>query len=262
MDITTDYHMHSKFSPDGHDSPEALGWRASELGYDAIAVTDHVEWQGEWVGRFDAAGYLDEMDGVRRKFGERGLQILTGVEMGNPHDHLREANRFLDDHPFDVRIASQHWLYGKNIHLSSCFAGRDPQEVYADYFVELGRMANDFGRIDIVAHFDRILWRGSLLGAPFNAPLLEGVVRDALATIAWRGIALELNTRMLGQSPVWQEALTTMLVWYRMEGGRQIVVNSDAHRTDQMGSNSHLATQILSEAGLTPTRLQIRADAR
>ncbi len=262
MTITTDYHMHSQFSPDGHDSPEALCWRARALGYDAIAITDHMEWQGDWVGRFDAAGYLDEMAGVRQKFSERGLQVLTGVEMGNPHDHLREANLFLDDHPFDVWIASQHWLYGQNIHLSSCFAGRDPQEVYADYFRELGRMVNDFGRIDVLAHFDRILWRGTLLGAPFNAHLLEGVIRDVLATIASRGIALELNTRLLDQSPDWRQSLTTMLTWYRMEGGRQIVVNSDAHRIDQVGSNAHLVTRILTEAGLTPTRLQIRADAR
>lgn len=262
MDFTTDYHVHSLYSPDGHDTPEALCWRARALGYEAIAITDHMEWQGEWVGRFHAAAYLEEMADVRQKFSERGLQVLTGVEMGNPHDHLREANRFLDDHSFDLRIASQHWLYGQNIHLTSCFEGRDPQEVYADYFVELGRMVNDFSRIDIIAHFDRILWRGSLLGAPFNAPLLEGVVRDVLATIAWRGIALELNTRLLDQSPGWQEALTTMLTWYRMEGGRQVVVNSDAHRLNQIGSNAHLAARILSEAGLEPSRLQLQARAR
>ncbi len=255
-DITSDYHMHSTFSVDGQDTIEALGWRALALGLSEIAITEHAEWHPRGGGLFDVDAYFDEIARCRALFAPQGLTIHSGVELGNPHEHAREASALLAAYPFDVRIASLHWLYDHNIHDAACFAGREPLDVYADYFAALGHMAADFSAIDVVAHFDRILWRGALLGATFAPRAIEGVVRDALATIAWRGLALELNTKLLNNVPTWRPALTSMLRWYRAEGGRRVVVNSDAHRVGQMGGNLELAAAVLSDAGLTATTLQ------
>ena len=255
-DIMTDYHMHSTFSIDGQDTIEALGWRALALGFSEIAITEHAEWHPRYGAAFDADSYFAEIARCRALFAPQGLTLYSGVELGNPHEYAREAADLLADYPFDVRIASLHWLYGHNIHDAVCFAGREPLDVYADYFVALGHMAADFSAIDVVAHFDRILWRGALLGAPLTPRAIEGVVRDALATIAWRGLALELNTRLLNNVPNWRPALTTMLRWYREEGGRRVVVNSDAHRVGQMGANLDLAATVLRDAGLTAATLQ------
>jgi len=259
-DITTDYHMHSTFSVDGQDTIEALCWRALALGLNEIAITEHAEWHPSWRGTLDVDGYFIELERCKRQFAPRGLTVLSGVELGNPHDFPSEAAALLAGYPFEVRVASLHWLYDHNIHDAACFAGRDPLDVYADYFAALGDMAGSFSDIDVVAHFDRILWRGTLLGATFQPAALEGVVRDALATIAWRGLALELNTRLLNQIPGWRPALVTMLRWFREEGGRRVVVNSDAHRVGQMGQNLDLARAVLNEAGLTPTVLGVTSD--
>lgn len=248
--------MHSTFSVDGQDSIEALCWRALALGFSEIAITEHAEWHPRWWGTFDTAAYFSELDRCKTEFAPRGLTIYSGVELGNPHEFQRQANELVSGNPFDVRIASLHWLYGENIHDASCFAGREPLDVYADYFAALGHMAADFSAIDVVAHFDRILWRGALLGIPFRPQAIENVVRDALATIAWRGLALELNTRLLDHAPGWRPALVEMLGWYREEGGQRVVVNSDAHRVGQMGANLELAAAILLEAELSPTALQ------
>lgn len=256
-DITTDYHMHSTFSVDGQDTIEALCWRALSLGLTEIAVTEHAEWHDRWHGEsFDAGAYFDEIDRLRIEFAPRGLQLYSGVELGNPHEFQQQAIALLSGYPFDVRIASLHWLYGKNIHDAACFAGREPLDVYADYFSAVGHMAADFSAIDVIGHFDRILWRGTMLGAPFQPQSLEGIIRDTMATIAWRGLALELNTRLLNTSPGWRSALVTMLRWYREEGGRRVVVNSDAHQTGHMGTNLDLARQVLNDAGLEPAALQ------
>ncbi|MEZ4516935.1 MAG: hypothetical protein R3C44_08895 [Chloroflexota bacterium] len=197
------------------------------------------------------------MSDCRQKFAPMGLTLLSGVEMGNPHQHLPEATAFLNRFPMDVRIASLHWLYGENIHDPVCFEGRDPQTVYADYFLELRNLVSGFGPIDILAHFDRILWRGTLLGAPFDPLTLEPLVRDTLSTVAWRGIALELNMRLLDHTPNWRSALATMLSWFAEEGGRHVVVDSDAHHINQLGSNLDLAVEVLQEAGLRPARLSL-----
>ncbi|HOU40788.1 MAG TPA: histidinol-phosphatase HisJ family protein [Promineifilum sp.] len=255
-DISSDYHMHSTFSMDGQDTIEALGWRALALGFNEIAITEHAEWHPAWRGSFDVDGYFAEIARCRALFAPQGLTLYSGVEMGNPHEFAREASALTAAYPFDVRIASLHWLHDHNIHDSACFAGHDPLDVYADYFVALGHMAADFSDIDVIAHFDRILWRGSLLGATFAPRAIENLVRDALATIAWRGLALELNTRNLNHMPNWRPALTTMLRWFGEEGGRRVVVNSDAHRVGQMGANLELAAAVLREAGLAATTLQ------
>lgn len=256
-EIKSDYHMHSTFSVDGQDTIEALCWRALALGFTEIAITEHAEWYTRWHGgALDADGYFLEIERLRREFTPRGLTLCSGVELGNPHDHQRPASALVSAYPFDVRIASLHWLYGENIHDASCFAGRDPLDVYADYFTAVGHMAADFSAIDVIAHFDRILWRGTLLGATFQPEALESTIRDTLATIAWRGLALELNTRLLNQTPGWRPALVTMLRWFREEGGRRVVVNSDAHRLSQMGANLDLARAVLDDAGLAPAVLQ------
>lgn len=256
-DIKTDYHMHSTFSVDGQDSIEALCWRALALGFNEIAITEHAEWHPRWHGgQWDVDGYFTEITRRQAQFAPLGLTLNSGVELGNPHEFSREASAFVAANPFAVRVASLHWLYDQNIHDASCFAGRDPLDVYADYFAALGHMAADFSAIDVVAHFDRILWRGSLLGATFDPQAIEGVIRDALATIAWRGLALELNTRLLNAVPGWRPALVTMLNWFREEGGQRVVVNSDAHRVGQMGNNLEAAATILREAGLLAGVLQ------
>lgn len=254
-EIYTDYHTHSTFSVDAQDTIEAMCRKALSLGLTEIAITDHAEWHPAYRGKLDVERYFRELERCRDKFAPSGLAVLSGVEMGNPHEYSRQAAPLVQNHSFDVRVASLHWLYGENIHDAACFVRREPLEVYADYFTALGHMAADFSDIDIVAHFDRILWRGTLIGAPFSLVALENVIRDALATIAWRGLALELNTRLLTHAPHWHEELATMLRWFREEGGRRVVVNSDAHRTGHLGTNLEIACRILDDAGLAPDRL-------
>ena len=250
--IKTDYHMHSIFSPDAHDRPETLCERALELGLTGIAITEHAEWhpsRGQ-NGFPRVAEYFEAIESCRAEFGPRGLTVLRGVELGNPHEYPEEALLLLADYPFDVVIGSLHWLYGDNIQLESCFANRNPDDVYTDYFADLGRMAADFD-FDIVAHFDRVIWRGTLLGAEFDPWRYESNIRDALATIARYGRALELNTRFLTHTPNWNKALVTMLFWFLQEGGAHIVVNSDAHRAGELGRNLLLAQELLTLAGFS-----------
>ncbi len=263
INITTDYHMHSTFSPDGDHSPAQLCQRALELGLTEMAITEHAEWQpASSLHDFpQAAAYFAALEQVRAEFGRRGLTVYTGVELGNPHQYAAQAGQLLRSYPFDVVIGSLHWLYGENIHLAACFANREPDQVYADYFTELGRMARDFD-FDFVAHFDRIIWRGTLLGATFDPWRLEPVIRPALAAIAWSGKALELNTRFLTHMPNWNEALVTMFGWFREAGGSRVVVNSDAHRIAELGRNTAIAAGLLTAAGFALPQQLWRVQAR
>jgi hypothetical protein len=49
----------------------------------------------------------------------------------------------------------------------------------------------------------------------------------------------------LTHSPNWNKALVTMLHWFRLEGGRRVVVNTDSHRASELGRNYLLARELL-----------------
>lgn len=103
---------------------------------------------------------------------------------------------------------------------------------------------------DIVAHFDRILWRAAILGIEIDLQVLESDIRAAFTAIIRYGRGLELNTTHLGDELDWSQPLMTMLGWYREEGGREVVVNSDAHRASETGRHRQLAQQILASVDL------------
>ena len=251
LTIGADYHNHTCYSPDGHDTMLTMCRRAVEIGLNTIAFTEHVEWQPQQRIMPPLRAYFKELNYCRQLFSADGLTILSGVELGNPHEHQDAAQELLGQYQFDVTIASLHWLHGENIQMESCFQGRSAHEVYADYFAALGEMAATFDA-DIIAHFDRIMWRGALLGKPLDPWSIESTIRDAMSTITWRKVALELNTRYLGSEPEWLDALLLILRWYIAEGGTRVVVNSDAHAPWQLGANREIAADILEAVGLTP----------
>jgi histidinol-phosphatase (PHP family) len=248
--IVTDYHMHTIFSPDGDDPPPVMCHQALDLGLTAIAITEHAEWHpAERLHGFpNADAYFLAMAQCSAEFGPRGLQVYTGIELGNPHQYFYEATWLVETYPFDVVIASLHWLNGKNIHLEECFIGYQPEEIYRDYFYEIARMARDF-KFDILGHFDRIVWRGQLLGIGFDPYRVERAVRTAMEALVKYDRCLELNTRFLNDPLNWNDSLVTMLRWYWEAGGTRIVVNSDAHRRHEIGRNRDVARQILNQAG-------------
>lgn len=246
-----DLHNHSQFSPDATDTMDAMCAHAVQQGLAAIAFTEHAEWHPRWHTMPAWDRYFAEIERCRAVDGPAGLTVLSGVELGNPHDHAAAAEALCAAYPFDVIVAAQHWLDGRSVQMEGCFHHRRPNDVYAAYFSALGEMAATTPA-HIVAHFDRILWRGTMLGSPLQPRRVEGALRDCLATIAWRGPALELNTRFLRAEPNWRDELLLLLRWFREEGGRKVVISSDAHNTWQLGANGDLALDLLAAAGLAP----------
>lgn len=250
-ELTYDYHMHSNHSPDARGTPAALCRQALAIGLTEIAITDHVEWEpnGRRL-RPDYDRYFADLDACRAEFGPRGLTVLSGLELGNPHEHRGEVEDLLGRYPFDVVIASVHWLDGENIHDTRCFVGRDPYDVYARYFDIMAEMATTVD-VHVIAHFDRIFWPGTTVHGALDMGRLERPLRAALSALAENGRVLELNTRFVAAQPGWNDSLVTVLRWYQEEGGTQVAVNSDAHRVSEVGRDFAIARQLVAEAGYT-----------
>lgn len=252
----TDYHTHTKYSPDAADTPRVMCQQALKQGLEAIAFTEHMEWdRGDYWFR-DIDDYFLAVNSCKADFAPHGLTVMSGVELGNPHWHADRATQFVEAHRFDLTLASLHWLYDVNIHDYAVFKNREPNDVFADYFVEVGRMVKGFD-FDVLAHFDRILWRATLQNVPFDPLAIEDTIRTTLQIIADDGRALELNSKCTVRNGTqWNEHLQTLLSWFYEQGGRNVVINSDAHRASQIQRNSDMAKEIFVAAGFEqPIRL-------
>ncbi len=256
--IRTDYHIHSTHSPDGHNTPAEICRQALAQGMTEIAITDHMEWKpGARHMQPDFDRYFADLAACRDEFGPAGLTVLSGVELGNPHEYAAEADALLAARSFDVVIGSIHWLDGWNIHDARCFDGRDPYAVYTAYFASMAAMARD-ADFDLVAHFDRIFWAGSSRHGPPRPERLEPAVRPVLEAMADRGRVLELNGRFLTHDPGWNDTLVAVMGWFREAGDAGVVINSDAHRVSEIGRNREVGVALLAEAGFEePARLGV-----
>lgn len=248
--MKVDYHNHTTFSRDGRSTMQAMCERALDLGLSEIAFTEHTEWVSGWGGFENLIPYWAEVQRLKPIYAKKGLRVLSGAEIGNPHWYPDEVDALLNEYPFDIVIGSVHWLYDEvNIHSSQLFNGRNVFEVYADYYSETKQMIEQ-APVHFVAHFDRIFREGNHWGGNYNEerilPMLEPVWR-ALKTY---NIGLELNTHYLDSTPTWAQNTGEMLKSYQQHGGEAVFINSDAHRDTDLFKNRTIAEKITLNAGL------------
>ena len=246
--IWGDFHVHSRFSPDAHHSIDAICRRALALGLEAVAITDHVEWRRRGLGNEDLEGYFEDIQRAKCKYQPLGLHVLSGVEVGNPHDYPRKYSALLSLYPFDVVIASLHWLGEDNIHDDTLFDGKNPDQVYQRYFQEMAGMIQvcDF---DILAHPDRIFGTGLRLETPPDLLKLAPWMRRAASSLAQKESLLELNTKYFSQYPDWGKTAAVFLNYFQDAGGSGLVINSDAHTPAEMTRSFQGAQLLLNKLG-------------
>jgi histidinol-phosphatase (PHP family) len=198
--ILADYHVHSRFSPDANDAMDRMCWHALRSGFKEIAFTEHMEWNPDWDGNLNLNAYIEAIQINKERYAPEGLKVLSGIEIGNPHNYPDHVITLLAANHFDIVIGSMHWLQGINIHLEDCFIGRDPTDVYTEYYLENTKMSQCC-EFDILAHVDRIFWPGWRLGLLPNIGQFESVIRLMLSSLADWWQSLELNTKYLTLSP-------------------------------------------------------------
>lgn len=271
--LPTDSHVHSEWSWDtgGPRSAaagrmEATCRRAVVIGLGAVVFTEHLDFDESWrtssldlmdhqqhmidqenylrPARFDQNGYLDSIELCRERFPT--LQIMTGVEFGQPHLHEERAEESVDFTTIERVLGSVHTVpVGNDRYEPNTLYRMWPAErVMTTYLAEVPRMVEGSTLLHVVAHLDYAVrsWPSDEVG-PFDPRRFEVEFRMALRAIARRGLALELNTRRLWP---W------MVQWWCEEGGLTITFGSDAHTPDQLANGFHEATLLAEHHGFGP----------
>jgi histidinol-phosphatase (PHP family) len=228
--------------------------RALEVGLPAIAFTEHADFALVHEGQHtvDIAGYLDAVERCRAKF--KGLRILTGVELGEPHWFPRETAEVLAAAPLDQVHGSIHCIrYDGDLVDASQFRTREgidfPRAV-REYFRETLAMVDSGQPFETLAHIDypKRYWLDG--AAPYREKDYEEEIRAILSAAVRTGRVLEVNTtRGATLCPD-----ITVVRWWRELGGQAVSYGSDAHQPDKVGAGFELATQMVQAAGFKPAR--------
>jgi len=228
-----DYHVHTTWS-DGTGSIEECVARALELGLPELGIADHVspaprpgeDW---WVPLDRLGEYVADV----RRAAERhaDIVVLAGLEAEFVVGREAALDSLLDAYDWDYVVLGVHEVDGfvfDDPALRRDARWTRPDELLAAYYRTMRRAA-EYGRGDIVAHFDYIgLWGHE----PGPAVLPE--IEAALESLAASGAALELNSDRISD-PAGVMYPSRAILRLARERGIPLVIDSDAHEAEHVG---------------------------
>ena len=231
MKLFSDYHTH----PQGHRvqpfTAELLQpWadQARRAGLTDIAFTDH--------DRYHAGIDFDEIERLREA--NVDLKIRAGVELDNDPETSAAGRKWVEENwdKLDFVLGSVHYLDREDQMFDSVpagaaqFAGRDIDEVYADYFRRVREIAAS-GLVDCLSHLDLIKIHGHRPKAE-----IDSLVGDTLDFIQSRDLAIELSTAGW-RKPVNELYPSDRIIELARSKQIPFTTASDAHSHAQLGEN-------------------------
>lgn len=229
-----DYHVHTTFS-DGTGTVQECVARALEVGLPEIGIADHVSPvdigpDEDWciphaqLGRYVAA--------VREAAARHAdIKVLLGLEAEYVEGHEAELDDLLSAWPFEHVVLGVHVVDGFEFddpELRGDPRWDDPDAFLAAYY-RVVRRAAEYGRFDVLAHFDYVgLW-GHQPG-----PAVRSEIEAALDALAASGRALELNTDRVSD-PAGVMYPSHAILRAACARGIPLVIDSDAHEAGHVG---------------------------
>ncbi len=251
MNIPADLHIHTECSLDGHESGISMCRGAIENNVQTVALTDHCE-----IDEFFEEGYDKIVDksfkdsNECKKIFSKELEVLSGVEIGQPLFDRNLAEKILKKYNFDFVLASIHHPHGRKPDIKE--VEYDKIDVYAfmeDYFAELEEIANWDG-CDALAHITCPMRRiKGYFKIDFDYSRISNSLDSLLTAIIQNGKALEVNTSGLRQPIALTMPEKEIIQRYKKLGGKYITIGSDAHISKDIGAGVKETIELVKECG-------------
>ena len=220
--ITTDFHMHSAHSGDGHATVAEMCEAAAACGLREIGFTEHLDFdRGDpHYGFYDDRAYSASIAAARAAWAGR-LVIRKGLEFDFRQAYGTEVGDVLAAWDFDFLIGSVHSAAG-------CLLFRLAKEAPADldlralqeaYFDEVEALSAS-GWCHVIGHFDYLYKQLPARVAPLRDAWYWRRVEEVLARCIAGGVAIEVNTHHLLDLGQGMAADAAILRRYRGLGGR------------------------------------------
>jgi histidinol-phosphatase (PHP family) len=269
--LPADRHVHSEWSWDAaNGAMERTCAYAVKIGVPAVAFTEHVDHDGWSVrredldghehllpyycdgvltpGPLDLDGYLESIQVCRDRF--PNLRIISGVELGEPHWHVQEAESLIAAGQFDLVLGSLHGLRlnGEFAEVAQLLQEGDSRDVIREYLLETERLVSGTECFSVLAHIDypARYWDEHVRTGPFDPSRFEDEFRHVLSALAASDRALEVNTRL--------NPFPQIIRWWREAGGQALTFGSDAHVPTALATGFADAAALVESEGFRPGR--------
>lgn len=252
MEHLCDCHTHTWYSFDAQCTVEELCRAAHAYGLSAVAMTEHFDYDGGTGGDYYEARVsrrMAELSRARARW-EGRLEILCGIELGQPHLEPEAARRLADSDGLDLVIGSLHELRPhRDIYRDLVLDTPEACDAaYRDFFQEARELVR-LCDVDVFGHYDYPLRLMSKAGVAPNMERWQELMLPFLKDLAQSGIALELNTTGLRRWMGRPAGEPWLLERFRAFGGRRVTIGSDAHHSAHVGLGVRETCALLRECG-------------
>ena len=259
----TNYHSHCTFC-DGKAPMEEFIKEAIRQGFSSYGISSHapLPYNTEWtMDRDQVNAYLSEADRVKKLYGDR-IEIYTGMEIDYLDETSNPASPFFQQLPLDYRIGSVHVMrddYGTYVDIDTRpevlvgrlreHFGNDLERLLRNYFAKLMRMV-ETGGFDIVGHADKLYMNAEYCQPGITATSwYKETIRKYFERIAEKGLMVEINTKKFESTGCFSPSIEHFTLLKELN--IPVVVDSDAHRPENINSGREEALQTLKKAGFT-----------
>lgn len=259
----TNYHSHCSFC-DGKAPMEEFIKEAIRQGFSAYGISSHapLPFATAWtLDRNRVNDYLDEIKRMKRLYGDR-IEIYAGMEIDYLDETSNPASPFFQQLPLDYRIGSVHVMrddYGTYVDIDTRpevlverlreHFGNDLERLVRNYFAKLMRMV-EAGGFDIVGHADKLYMNAERCQPGITStPWYKEIIREYFGRIARKGLMVEINTKKFESTGCFSPSIEHFPLLKELN--IPVVVDSDAHRPENINSGRDEALRVLKKAGFT-----------
>lgn len=253
--ITSDCHMHTKFSHDSEAPVREMIEGALKRGLTEICFTDHydkdytpMEDMGETTFCFEPEAYFRELQMLKQEYADH-IAVRIGVEIGL-QPHLKEFYRnLMAQYPFDFVIGSLHLIHGKDPYYIELFEGQTDQEIYREAFRETLHNLQIIDSFDVLGHVDYAVRYGRKQAEGYSYRTYADEIDAILEKVIDMGKGIELNTAGFKYELGFCNPHPDIIRRYRELGGEIITIGADAHKPEHIAYDFEKVRDILLTCG-------------
>jgi histidinol-phosphatase (PHP family) len=255
-----DQHVHTRFSVDSQADPHEMVLRAVERGLAGVTFTDHWDTHPtEWNKCIYEYQKLAEIiSRLREQFGSK-IFIGHGIEICYQPQQMERILEFLDTHFFDLVILSVHWFGDRALHVREHWDNMDAAagtEKYLQAVLEAARYVLKLDQqgsrpFHVLGHIDLVKRYTHRYFGTYDIQPYSDLVDRILMTCIQADLVPEINVSSLQKSITETMPPEWVVQRYVEMGGRDLILGSDAHQSQYVGSKLDDAADILRRQGIT-----------